>query len=181
MMGALRVEYLSNPAHGLLLTATTIAIYTGVLPDVMRLITTPIWGKLFDRMDFFILRIVLNCVFASSYLMFYTGTHTFGLITGALIYGLGASGGDVAWGLWVTKFAPAHMVAEYMGVHTFFTGLRGVVAPFVAFGLLQAFSVSTVAMISVGLIGIGSLSILPELRTRNARFATPPISEEILE
>ncbi|NDF01570.1 MAG: hypothetical protein EB034_25395, partial [Verrucomicrobia bacterium] len=47
---------------------------------------------------------------------------------GAVIFGVSNAGGDVAWSLWVTKFAPPERVADYMSVHTFFTGVRGVAA-----------------------------------------------------
>lgn len=59
-----------------------------------------------------------------------------GLALGAVIFGVANAGGDVAWSLWVTKFAPPERVADYMSVHTFFTGVRGVAAPLIAFHLV---------------------------------------------
>ena len=45
---------------------------------------------------------------------------------------ISGAGADVAWSLWVTKFAPPERVADYMSVHTFFTGVRGFLAPVTA-------------------------------------------------
>ena len=48
------------------------------------------------------------------------------MIGGAIIFGISYGGGDVAWSLWVTKFAPPERVADYMSIHTFLTGARGI-------------------------------------------------------
>jgi MFS family permease len=179
MILAIRVEFLGNPAHGLLLSAAAIAIFTGVLPDLVRLAMSPIWGHLFDRVNFYILRIILNLIFASSYLIFFTGTHFWGLVIGAVIFGLASSGGDVAWGLWVTKFSPPDRVAEYMSIHTFMTGLRGMTAPFVAFGLLHFLSVGQIAFIGATLIFISTAMILPEIKLRQTMAEKRVAVEEI--
>ena len=60
MMLPLRVEYLANPKYHLALPGETIALLTGFVPNVARLIISPLWGRLFDRANFFILRIALN-------------------------------------------------------------------------------------------------------------------------
>ena len=64
------------------------------------------------------------------------------------IFGVANAGGQVTWSLWVTKLAPDHAVAEYMSVHTFFTGVRGILSPFLAFYLIGHFSFQTVATAS---------------------------------
>jgi hypothetical protein len=67
----------------------------------------------------------------------------------------------------VTKFSDAEHVAEYMSVHTFLTGCRGVLAPFIAFPLAAALGPGTVGGISVVLISIATAIILHELKTRD--------------
>ena len=52
-------------------------------------------------------------------------------------WGMANAGGNVTWALWVTKLADKHAVAEYMSVHTFLTGVRGLIAPSLAFGLIK--------------------------------------------
>lgn len=67
------------------------------------------------------------------------------------------------WSLWVTKFAPAESVGEYMSVHTFFTGIRGVISAYLAFVIAQQFGPTTVSIVGGSCILISSLMLLPEL------------------
>ena len=169
MMAPLRVEYLANARygvrwHGQLLTAGTIALLTGVIPNIARLILNPLWGWLFDRMNFFVLRLTLNLGFALGIVSFFATGSVAGLVVGAVFFGVSSAGADVAWGLWVTKFAPPDRVADYMSVHTCFAGLRGVVAPVVAFYLVSGLPLNVLGWISVGLIGVGSAFLVPEIK-----------------
>ena len=155
-----------------------IAFLTGVVPNSARLLLSPIWGWLFDRMNFFVLRVMVNLGFAAGILAFFTSESVAGLILGAIVYGISNAGGDVAWGLWVTKFAPPERVADYMSVHTFFTGVRGVLAPLLAFHLVAALGVETLGWVSVVLIVLASLLLVPEFRFgRRVRPATALIEE----
>jgi hypothetical protein len=168
MMTPLRIEYLANPLYGLALTPQEIALLTVIIPALVRLLLSPAWGWLFDRMNFFVLRITINLAFAASILVFFTGDSWLGLVLGAVVFGIAISGGDVAWSLWVTKFAPAHLVADYMSVHTFFTGVRGVLAPLLAFQLVTRISIASMGMVCTSLIVAASLILVPELLRRRA-------------
>jgi hypothetical protein len=148
----LRVEYLANPRYGLNLSELEIALFVSILPNVARLGGTRVWGRLFDSMNFFTLRMVLNLSFLTGIISFFLTDAPIALGISALIFGFSTSGGDVAWTLWVTKFAPADKVADYMTVHTFFTGIRGLLAPFTAFTLLGVLSIQSLSVISAGLI-----------------------------
>ena len=164
MMWPLRVEFLANPKYGLLLDPHEIAIYTILIPSVARLALSPLWGWLFDRMNFFVLRITLNVGFALGIAAFFTGSSTVGLIIGALIFGASNAGGEIAWNLWVTKFSPPEHVAEYMSVHTFFTGVRGIAAPLLAFQLTQTLDIAGIALVCAAFIVLASLILVPEIR-----------------
>lgn len=178
MMYPLRVEYLANPRYGLKLDVTMIALLVGVIPNVARLVMSPLWGWLFDRMNFFTLRMTLNIGFGVGILSFFTSDSFTGLVLGAIVFGISNAGGDVAWSLWVTKFAPPERVADYMSVHTFFTGLRGVIAPVLGFNLVQSMPVKTLGLISTGLIVCSVLTLLPEVKLgRQARRATALVEE----
>jgi MFS family permease len=102
-------------------------------------------------------------------------------VLAAVLFGISNAGGDVAWSLWVTKFAPPGRVADYMSVHTFFTGVRGLLAPVVAFVLIEHCTVGQVAAISVGLILAGTLLLVPEIpegrRGRRAEALVEEVSE----
>jgi len=183
MMAPLRVEYLANQKygvtlHGAALTAGAIALLTSVIPNIARLMLNPLWGWLFDRMNFFVLRITLNLGFALGILSFFTTGSMTGMIAGAIFYGAAAAGGDVAWSLWVTKFAPPERVADYMSVHTFFTGVRGVVAPVIAFQLVSGLPLNVMGWVSAGLILVGTSFLIPEIKFgKGARRATALVEE----
>lgn len=182
MMQPLRIEYLANPKYKMELTVGMIALLTGVIPNVARLIMSSIWGWLFDHMNFFILRVTLNIGFAIGILSFFTSDSLNGLIFAAVIFGVSNAGGDVAWSLWVTKFAPADRVADYMSVHTFFTGIRGIIAPLCAFQLITKISLESLGWISACLIFAATLLLLPEVKFgRNARRTAPILVEEVPE
>jgi MFS family permease len=178
MMLPLRVEYLAHPRYGLELTAGMIALLTAVIPNLARLCLSPVWGYLFDHMNFFALRVTLNIGFAIGILSFFTSNTRVGMIVGAIVYGISNAGGDVAWSLWVTKFAPPERVADYMSVHTFLTGVRGVLAPVCAFYVVTRLSLEAVAGIATALIVLGTLILVPEIRlSRQIRRGTALVEE----
>jgi MFS family permease len=186
MMAPLRVEYLANPRYGVqlrgqALTAGTIALLTGVIPNLARLALNPLWGWLFDRMNFFVLRLTLNLGFAVGILSFFTTGSMAGLVAGAIVFGISNAGADVAWSLWVTKFAPPERVADYMSVHTFFTGVRGVVAPVVAFYLVGRLPPALIGWISIGLIVMASGLLVPEVKFGARGRKAAALVEEVAE
>lgn len=179
MMLPMRVEYLANPKYHLALPVSQIAFLTGVVPNLARLIMSPIWGWLFDRMNFFALRITLNAGFAVGILAFFTSADPGGLLIGAIVFGISNAGGDVAWSLWVTKFAPPEHVADYMAVHTFLTGVRGVLAPLIAFHAVHVLQIQTLGWLATLLIVASSLLLVPELKFGHGGRRANPLVEEI--
>ncbi len=163
-MLALRVDYLASEKYGLRLDATTVALLTGIVPNIARLACTRMWGRLFDRVNFFTLRIVLNSGIMLSIISFFTGAGTVGLYAGAVLFGISLAGADVAWSLWVTKVAPPGLAGEYMTVHTFLTGVRGVIAPFAAFYMAEHFGIPATAIGMAGLIVLATLLLVRERR-----------------
>jgi MFS family permease len=186
MMIPLRVEYLANPLHGVTLqgaalTAAHVALFTGVIPNLARLLMSPVWGWLFDRVNFFALRIAVNLGFAIGIGSFFGSHSMLGLGFAAVIFGISNAGGDVAWSLWVTKFAPPERVADYMSVHTFFTGLRGVVAPFVGFYLAAHWTIAQISWLSVALIVASVALMIPELKAGRGGRRAEALVEEVSE
>lgn len=178
MMFPMRVEYLANPEYKLELPEATIALIVGVYPNIARFLTSPIWGWLFDHVNFFALRAVLNIFFGVGICLFFTSESMFWLITAAVLFGIASGGGDVAWSLWVTKFAPPERVADYMSTHTFFTGVRGVAAPFVGYLLVREIGMANLGYVAVALIIISILLLAREIPWgRRAREADALIEE----
>jgi MFS family permease len=134
-------------------------------------------------MNFFALRVTLNIGFAVGILAFFMSGSYSGMIAGGIVFGISNAGGDVAWSLWVTKFAPPNRVADYMSVHTALTGFRGVLAPLVAFyvtGVLPH-SLRSLAGISTGLILLATLVLLPELKIGRRAAPASALVEEVTE
>ena len=86
------------------------------------------------------------------------------------LWGMANAGGNVTWALWVTKLADKHAVAEYMSVHTFLTGVRGLIAPSLAFAMIKIMSFDAFA-IACG-ITILSASCFIGVRARSSDPAT---------
>ncbi len=177
----MRVEYLGNPRHGLALGATEIAFYTLVIPNAARLVMSPVWGRLFDRMNFFALRATLNVGFAVGIGAFFMSDSPTGLLVAATLYGISTAGGDVAWGLWVTKVAPPGQVTDYMAVHTFLTGIRGVLAPVAAFHAVQTIAPAQMGWIAGGMILASSLLLLPEISRWKPKRTGESIPEDVTD
>jgi hypothetical protein len=177
MMLPLRVEYLANPVYLVALTPGTVALLTSVVPNLARLVMSPVWGWLFDRMNFFTLRMTLNIGFAVGILSFFASETMPGFIFAAITFGVASAGGDLAWTLWVTKIAPPTRVADYMSVHTFFTGLRGLAAPIVGFALVARYPMTTLGWFAVASIAAGSLLLVPNaFRGAPMRRSSTPVA-----
>ena len=161
MMLPLRVEYLANPKYHLTFSPEEVALLVSVLPSLVRLVATQLWGWLFDHINFFLLRILLNLCFAAATITFFFSRTPLGFYIGAILYGLSSGGGDVAWGLWVTRFAPPSRTAIIMAVHTFLTGTRGLIAPHVGFQLAGILSIHTLALIGTGMILFAAVLLIP--------------------
>jgi hypothetical protein len=181
MMNPMRVEMLANPTYGIAMSVSGVALLTGVIPNVARTLLSPVWGWLFDHANFFVLRVILNIGFAIGILTFFTSTDFTGLVAGAIVFGISNAGGDIAWSLWVTRFAPENRVADYMSVHTFFTGVRGMLAPITAFQLAKVFPLTTLGFVSAGLIVLASMLLLPEVKFGRRAKKAEVLVEEITE
>ncbi len=159
----LRMEFLTAEQYELGYTGGQALILTAVIPAILMLGSTMVWGRLFDRLNFLFIRIMINILFASSILLFFSG-HLVLQVLGSIAFGLGEGGGNVAWNMWVTKYAPRERTAEFMSVHTFLTGLRGVVGPLVAFYAVLVMPVWHVALTAAGLIFLATVMLVPLLR-----------------
>lgn len=122
-----------------------------VLPQAVALLISPVWGRLFDRHGFFGLRVSVNGCFILSLLLFFTPWLPAQVAAGVLL-GLGFGGEQLVWGLWVTDFAPPERTADYMAVHTFLTGVRGLAGPLSSYALLGWLPLVTIAHGAAGLI-----------------------------
>ncbi|MDP0491662.1 MAG: MFS transporter [Verrucomicrobiota bacterium JB023] len=161
---SLFVEYAANPRYGFELGPVEVSWLTTFTPEASYLLFVFLWGGLFDRMNFFVLRILINIFFIAGIWVYFLGPGYLGLYLGIALHGVGKAGGNVAWSLWVNKFAKTEHVAEYMSVHTFLTGCRGTLAPVVAFSIAGRWSPQVVGIAGGLLMVISTLMVLPLLK-----------------
>lgn len=159
-MNALRVEYVANERYGLGYSESTVALLTSTIPAFTRLATTFFWGWIFDRVHIISMRIVMNILFAAALLLYFWGTKFWVIVIGAVVFGIARGGGEIIWNLWVTKLAPADRVAEYMSVHTFFTGIRGVAAPFLGFWAITAWSPRGATVLAISCVVLATIVLI---------------------
>ncbi len=177
IMNALFVDYLVNPDYGFALGPAEVAWLTGAVPMIFKLLSAYPWGILFDRANFIVLRLVLNLLFAASILVFFLGKSYAMWWAGSALLGLAFGGGNVVWNLWVTKLAPPDRVAEYMSIHTFLTGFRGLLAPMLAFSLAGKMSVPALSWLCVAMILGSTALLLPEWKKGRVVEEPPPLEE----
>lgn len=137
MMLPLRVEYLLQEEYGIEASKTVVSMVTLGIPAVLRFATSRMWGLLFDRIDFLIVRILVNVLIMLSILLFFASKSLVMIGLAAAVLGVAMGGANISWSLWVTKFATPDRTAAYMSVHTFTTGIRGIAAPFLGFYLIS--------------------------------------------
>jgi len=171
---ALRFEYLKQEEFGIVATASTVALVTAIIPASLRMASAPFWGKLFDHINFLILRMVLNSLFVVYIILFFSTQSLWIIGLAAVFQGLCMGGGNIAWSLWVTKFAPKGKTAAYMSIHTSTTGLRGLIGPMVGYFLWSHLDPQQTSWVSAACM-CTSISILMILyfRTRG-KLATNP-------
>ena len=168
MMIPLRVEYLANPLYGINASNETVSLLLITVVSIARLLSTKIWGAAFDRFNIITVRCLLNLTFVASIVTFFSSTNIWQIGIGAALLGAAFGGGGVMWTLWVTKVAPPDQVSAYMSMHTFTTGLRMTVAPFLGYAALAMGSPQIAATIACGLIVTSTIIFLrlrPQLKT----------------
>lgn len=165
----LRTEYMANPRFGVDASNQMILLITGAVPLICRLAASRALGKLFDRWNLVHLRILLNVFFLTSVLLFFSTRNYWVMGCSMALLGVAMAGGRIAWSLWVTKLAGPGQSSAYMSVHMFSTGLRGTVAPFIGFALLESFSAGQVSGMGVTLIVISTLMFVPAIRHMQRR------------
>jgi len=126
-------------------------------------------------MNFLVYRLVLNGVLALAMVCYFQTDRVALIGLGSVLFGLGIGGGNLAWTLWVTRIAPEERISEYMSVHVSMAGIRGMLAPFLAYNLVVWITPGQLSLLSMGLLTLASLLLLrfwgqPTVR---ARFARP--------
>ena len=171
LVAPLRILFLTEPRYGFDLPAVQVALIAGTVPDIMRLVSTPIWANLFDRFNFITVRVGLNLVSVLSIVLFFQLHSVPAAIVGAALMG----------GVQRRRHAgvepvghpfcrPREYTAAYMSVHTFATGMRMMLGATIGIQLASRAGAELVAWIATGFVVLGTLALLP-LRRNERRFA----------
>lgn len=159
----LRVDYVTSSSYGIQGSAMFVAIIITVIPDTMRLIFIPLWARLFDKMNFIVLRMILNTLFGLGIALFFFTRDPVIIAAGSALIGIAFAGGSIAWNLWVTKYAPPGKVAAYMSVHVGLTGIRGAIGPMIGFWAVGHIGPINIGLISLALMVVATAMLITEI------------------
>ena len=113
----------------------------------------------------------VGAFFIVGFPVFFYGT-TFPIVClGAFIWGTGLAGGALSWRLVGTFFTTPDRLPVYMSIHTFLCGIRGLIGPFLALQIYAAFSVQTVANLSVAGNVLTLVMLMPLIYVMRRRTA----------
>jgi MFS family permease len=164
----IRIEYLANPDYGINADNTTIAFLLLVVPASARILSTKMWGRVFDKLHLITTRNLLNIFFLLGIGGFFFTKNLVILTFAMILVGLATGGGKIIWSLWVTKIAPEEKASSYMTIHMALTGVRGTLAPFIGYWILSRSAPTHVAI--VGMILIALSIVLFELVRSHKRL-----------
>jgi MFS family permease len=136
MLNPVVTLYISDPAYGVDATEADVVMLTSVVTFALMTLTTPVWGRLLDRYNPVFLRSWLNLFWSFDILILILTPRVEWLYVSRVIRGIAWGGGQLLWMLGSLYFAPREKAALYQGAHTFLTGVRGFVGPFVGSALL---------------------------------------------
>jgi len=160
----LRVDYLASSTYGIEGSALFVATLVTIIPELMKAFSAPLLAQLFDRLNFIYLRMIINVIFGCGIAIFFLTKDPFVIAIGSVLIGIAFGGGSVAWGLWVTKYAPPGKVGAYMSVHVFLTGVRGTLGPLIGFWTVRHIGPTAIGMVSLSLMILATLMLIPEIK-----------------
>ncbi len=160
----LRLDYVTSPQWGIEGSAVFVAMIITVIPETMRMLLIPFWARLFDRMNFVVLRMILNLSFGAGVLLFFMTSNPWVIGAGSALIGVAFAGGSIAWNLWVTKYAPPGKTGAYMSVHVSLTGIRGTVGPLIGYWAVGLIGPRYIGMVSCAMMLLATLMLIPEIK-----------------
>ena len=170
----LRVDYVASSTYGIEASPLIVALIITIIPETIRFLFIPFWARLFDRMNFIVLRMILNVLFGTGIALFFISKNLLIIGTGSALIGLAFAGGSIAWALWVTKYAPPEKVSAYMSVHVCLTGIRGTIGPMIGYWTAAQVGATMTGWISCGLMILATIMLLPEIKHGRKKMLEAP-------
>ncbi len=143
---ALTIYYV-DPEFGVNADYFQLSLLTAIIPNAIMFATVYFWGRIYDRVDVIKLRGILQLVWSLELLICFLTNRIEFLYVSVAIRGFAAAGSSLIWNIGVIRFAPPREVPLYMGIHTFLTGVRGIIAPHVGIFIKAAAGVHAVFII----------------------------------
>ena len=115
---------------------------TSGIPSFFMPLTIPLWARLMDRSHVVRFRSIhaWSFVTVSVLMLIAAALRSLPLFfVAAAATAVAHGGGVLAWNLGHHDFAPPGRDSHYMGVHVTLTGVRGILAPFLAVGIYKLF------------------------------------------
>jgi hypothetical protein len=167
----LRVDYITAPEWGIEGSAIFVAMIITVIPETIRMLLIPFWASMFDKMNFVLLRMILNLLFGFGVLLFFVTSDPLIIGLGSALIGAAFAGGSIAWNLWVTKYAPPGKTGAYMSVHVSLTGIRGTVGPILGYWTVNQIGAQNIGILSFSMMLFATLMLIPEIKHGRNRAA----------
>ncbi len=137
MVVPIKIEYMADPQFKINASNLNITLINVIIPAISMIVSTKIWGYIFDKFNFIKTRLLVNACFIASFLTFFTSTNIVILGLSSVLNGFALSGGMLIWSLWVTKIAPSEKTPAYMSAHSAASGLKGLIAPATGYAVLS--------------------------------------------
>jgi MFS family permease len=116
-------------------SAFDLALWMTVIPQLLLALSSPIWGRVLDRVGIVHTRLLLSIVQSGSLAGYWIGIvsgNAYFIYAGSVLLGMTNGGGQLTWALASSHFAPsAEDVPLYNGIHFVLNGVRGLVLPWV--------------------------------------------------
>ena len=170
----LRVDYVASSTYGIEASPLIVALIITIIPETIRFLFIPFWARLFDHMNFIVLRMILNVLFGMGIALFFISKNLLIIGAGSALIGLAFAGGSIAWALWVTKYAPPEKVSAYMSVHVCLTGIRGTIGPMIGYWTAAQVGATMTGWISCGLMILATIMLLPEIKHGRKKMLEAP-------
>ena len=165
-----RTNMLVEPQFGFTYGPERVVLLLVIVPEAVRLLCIPVYVRLVDRVNFIVLRIILNIFFCLYIGCFFIGGQLIFHLLGVVFFGLAYGGGAIIWRLWINKYAPPGQSAAYMALHAGFTGIRSILTPIFGLFALNRIGPVVCALISLGLLTASILMLLFIIPTGRSRF-----------
>jgi MFS family permease len=160
IMILLRIEYVANNRFGLNLSNTQITWLVGIVPITVSMITSRSWGRLFDRLRIETMQAAMGGFTILSMSLFFLSTNYYWMLFSMSLYGLAFGAQKILNQLWLTKIVHAEGISDYISAFSMINGVRGIVAPIVAYWLLTIMAPHLVADVAIATVAVGSVCLL---------------------